>query len=53
MFSTNNLLAYIYDPSCVDPVNLPVRTGEQVELIDNQSDEAAKAKHKAYTPLKF
>ena len=37
----------------VDPINLLVRSGEQEELIDIQSDETAKTEHETCTPLNF
>ena len=38
--------AYCINPFFVDPADLRVVTGEQEELIDIQTDEAAKIKHK-------
>ena len=37
---------YVSNPFFVDPSVLPVGTGEQEEIIDIKSDEAAKIKHK-------
>ena len=37
----------------MDPSILSVGTGEQEEIIDIQSDEAAKIKHKEYSPINF
>ena len=37
----------------MDPSVLPVGTGEQEEIIDIQSDEAAKIKHKECSPINF
>ena len=38
--------AYCINPFFVDPAALPVGTEELEELIDNQTDETAKIKHK-------
>ena len=38
--------AYCINPFFVDPADLPVETGEEKEVIDIQTDEAAKIKHK-------
>ena len=38
--------AYCINPFFVDPADLPVGTGEEEELIDIQTDEAAKITHK-------
>ena len=38
--------AYCINPFFVDPANLPVGTGEEEELIDIQTDKAAKINHK-------
>ena len=38
--------AYCINPFFVDPADLPVGTGEEEELTDIQTDEAAKVKHK-------
>ena len=38
--------AYCINPFFVDPADLPVGTGEKEELINIQTDEAAKIKHK-------
>lgn len=45
--------AYITNPFSIDPADLPVGTGEQEALIDIQSDETAKAKHKECCPINF
>ena len=45
--------AYITNPFSVDPVDLPVGTGEQEELIDIQADDTAKTKHKECSPINF
>ena len=37
----------------MDPSILPVGTGEQEEIIDIQSDEAAKIKHRDCSPINF
>ena len=37
----------------IDPVDVPVGTGEQEELIDIQTDETAKIKHKECCPINF
>ena len=45
---------YSINPFFVDSADLPVGTGEQVELIDIQIDEAAKIKHKECScPINF
>ena len=44
---------YITNPFSVDPADLSVGTGEQEALIDIQSDETAKAKHKEWCPINF
>ena len=36
--------AYYINPFFVDPADLPVGTGEEEELMDIQTDEAAKIK---------
>ena len=41
---------YVSNPFCVDP---SFGTGEQEEIIDIQSDEAAKIKHKECCPTNF
>ena len=46
-------MATIADPFSVDPVDLPVGTREQERLIDIQTDETAKTKHKKCSPLNF
>ena len=38
--------AYYINPFLVDSADLPVRTGKEEELIDIQTDETAKIKHK-------
>ena len=38
--------SYSIKPFFVDPADLPVGTGEQEEVIDIQTDEGAKIKHK-------
>lgn len=45
--------AYITNPFSIDPADLPVGTGEQEALIDIQSHETAKAKHKECCPINF
>ena len=45
--------AYSVNPFFIDPVDVPVGTGEQEELIDIQTDEAAKIKHKECCPINF
>ena len=40
--------AYCINPFFVDPADLLVETGEEEELIDIQTDKAAKIKHKEY-----
>ena len=40
--------AYCINPFFLDPADLPVGTGEEEELIDIHTDEAAKIKHKEY-----
>ena len=56
------LLSYFPDAACcaysiypffIDPPDVPVRTGEQEELIDIQTDETAKIKHKECCPINF
>ena len=48
-----HVVATIADPSSVDPADLPVGTREQERLIDIQTDETAKTKHKKCSPLNF
>ena len=45
--------AYIANLFSVDPVNIPVGTGKEEELIDIQADEGAKAKNKECSPINF
>ena len=45
--------AYSVNLFFIDPVDVPVGTGEQEELIDIQTDEAAKIKHKECCPINF
>ena len=44
---------YVSNPFFVNPSVLPVGTGEQEQIIDIQSDEAAKIKHKECCPINF
>ena len=44
---------YVSNPFFADPSVLPVRTGEQEEIIDIQSDEAAETKHKECCSINF
>ena len=44
---------YVSNAFFVDSSILPVGTGEQEEIIDIQSDEAAKIKHKDCSPINF
>ena len=45
--------AYSVNPFFIDPADASVRTGEQEELIDIQTDETAKIKHKECCPINF
>ena len=45
--------AYSINPFFIVPVDVPVGTGEQEELIDIQTDETAKIKHKECCPINF
>ena len=45
--------AYSINPFFIDPADVPVGTGEQEELIDIQTDETAKIKHKECCPINF
>ena len=56
------LLNYFPDVACcaysinsffIDPADVTVGTGEQEELIDIQTDETAKIKHKECCPINF
>ena len=44
---------YVSNPFFLDPSVLPVGTGEQEEIIEIQSDKAAKIKHKKCCPINF
>ena len=52
-FSNIHSIPYVSNPFFVDPSVLPVGTGEQEEIIDIQSEEAAKIKHKECSPVNF
>ena len=54
-FNNGNAQActYIWNPFTVEPGDLPVRTGEQEELIDLQSDEGAQEKFKNHKLVEF
>ena len=45
--------AYSINPFFIDPADVPVGTGEQEKLIDIQTDETAKTKHKECCPINF
>ena len=45
--------AYFINPFFIDPADVPVGTGEKEELIDIQTDERAKIKHKECCPINF
>ena len=45
--------AYSINPFSIDPVDVPVETGEQEELIGIQTDETAKIKHKKCFSINF
>ena len=45
--------AYSVNPFFIDPADASVRTGEQEELIDIQTDETAKIKHKECCSINF
>ena len=45
--------AYSINPFIIDPADVPVGTGKQKELIDIQTDERAKTKHKECCPINF
>ena len=45
--------AYSINPFFIDPADVPVGTREQEELIDIQTDEIAKIKHKECCPINF
>ena len=45
--------SYSINPFFIDPADVPVGTGEQEELIDIQTDETAKIKHKKCCPINF
>ena len=44
---------YTVNPISIDPALLPIGTGEQEEIIDLQTDERAKNKHKECSPINF
>ena len=52
-FPNKDSSPYVSNPFFVDPFVLPVGTGEQEEIIDIQSDEAAKIKHEECFPINF
>ena len=45
--------AYSINPFCIDPADVPAGTGEQEELIDIQTDETAKIRHKECYPILY
>ena len=45
--------AYSINPFFIDPADVPVGDGEQEELMDIQTDETAKIKHKKCCPINF
>ncbi|KAF2353131.1 HAT C-terminal dimerization domain [Trinorchestia longiramus] len=47
------MTCYVYVYVDRDPPDLSVGTGEQEELIDIQTDQTAKTKHKECSPLNF
>ena len=52
-FPNVDISPYVSNPLFVNPSALSVGTGEQEEIIDIQSDEAAKIKHKECCPINF
>ena len=52
-FPNIDISPYVSNPFFVDPSVLSVRTGEQEEIIDIQSDKAAKIKHKECCSINF
>ena len=52
-FPNIDISPYVSNPFFVDPSVLSVGTGEQEEIIDIQSDEVAKIKHKECFPINF
>ena len=52
-FPNIDISPYVSNPFFVDLFVLSVGTGEQEEIIDIQSDEAAKIKHKECCPINF
>ena len=52
-FPNIDISPYVSNPFFVDPSVLSVGTGEQEEIIDIQSDEADKIKHKKCCPINF
>ena len=52
-FPNIDISPYVSNPFFVDPSVLSVGTGEQEEIIDIQSDEAAKIKHKECCSINF
>ena len=52
-FSNVACCAYTINPFFIHPADVPVGIGEKEELIDIQTDEIAKIKHKECCPINF